>query len=411
MKLNHSTSLVLKTTHYPDPNNQPQYFQLKPINMKSIYLKRTVLILVILLSAIVSRAQSNDELLNLLIKKNVLTQQEADSLRADLALKQQAKKDKDKANQHSITIGSRALQIGGVIQARYQGFQQTGVNNSFDLHRVRLIVSGDITDSWSYYTQTELGGTGTKLIDAFTSYKLADYFRVQAGQFKIPFSLENLTSDALLEFIDRSQAVEALAGRSKDVIGNQQGRDIGIQVAGNFAKVNDLYLFDYSFGVFNGAGYDVTTDNNNHKDISGRLGIHPIKNLDFGGSIYEGEDIATGKTVTQARNRYGFDGRYVLGPLSLTAEYVHGTDAAVKKDGWYAQAGYFVIPQIQLVAKYDTYDPNKLVTTDRSTIYYGGVNFIFNRWTKLSVDYLYRREETAIQVRNNILEAQMQIAF
>jgi len=114
--------------------------------------------------------------------------------------------------------------------------------------------------------------------------------------------------------------------------------------------------------------------------------------------------------VTQARNRYGFDGRYVTGPFSVTAEYLHGTDASVHRDGWYAQAGYFVIPQVQLVAKYDTYDPTKTVTTDRSTIYNGGVNFVFNKWTKLAVDYLYKREET-VQIKNNVIEAQLQIAF
>jgi phosphate-selective porin OprO and OprP len=384
--------------------------------MKLLYLKRTLLVLTILFSAVVSKAQSNDELLNLLIKKNVLTQQEADSLRSDLAIKEQAKKDKDKANQHLINTGSKLLQIGGLLQERYQGFEQKGVNNAFDLHRARLIISGNVTDDWSYFTQTELGGTGVKLVDAYTAYKVADYLKFTAGQFKIPFSLESLTGDAQLEFIDRSQAVEALVGRSKDVIGNQQGRDIGIQVSGNFAKVNDLYLFDYSLGLFNGAGYDVTTDNNDHKDFVGRLGVHPLKGLDFGGSIYEGEDIPLSTAtvpnpVTQARNRYGFDGRYVLGALSLTAEYVHGTDGAIRKDGWFGQVGYYVIPQIQLVAKYDTYDPNKVKTTDRSNIYIGGVNFVFNKYTRLAIDYLDRREETATQVKNNILEAQLQIAF
>jgi phosphate-selective porin OprO/OprP len=384
--------------------------------MKLLYLKRSLLILTILFSAVVSKAQSNDELLNLLIKKNVLSQQEADSLRSDLAIKEQAKKDKDKANQHSVIIGSKALQISGLVQARYQGFEQSTSNNAFDLHRARLIVSGSINDNWSYYTQTELGGTGVKLVDAYAAYKLDDYLKLSAGQFKIPFSLESLTGDAVLEFIDRSQAVEALVSRSKDVIGNQQGRDIGLQASGNFAKVNDLYLFDYAVGVFNGAGYDVTADNNNHKDFIGRLGIHPIKNLDFGGSIYRGQGIPLPTTtvptpVSQARNRYGFDGRYILGALSLTAEYVHGTDGSVNRDGYFGQVGYYVIPQIQLVAKYDTYDPNKVKANDRSNIYTGGVNFVFNKWTKLAVDYLARHEEAPTQIKNNIFEAQLQIAF
>ncbi|HEY9002721.1 MAG TPA: porin [Mucilaginibacter sp.] len=383
--------------------------------MKTLYLKRILFVVIILTSAIASKAQSNDELINLLIKKNLLTQQEADSLRSDLALKEQQKRDKDKENQHSISIGSRALQISGLVQARYQGFAQSGVNDAFDMHRARLDAKGNITDNWSYEVYTEFAGSGAKLLDAYTAYRFTDFLKIQAGQFKVPLTYESLVSDSQLDFIDRSQVVEALAGRSKDVIGNQNGRDIGVQISGSFAKLNDQYLFDYTFGVFNGAGYDVTTDNNNHKDIAGRLGIHPIKGLDFGGSIYEGEDIPLATTkvpnpVTQARNRYGFDGRYVTGPFSVTAEYLHGTDGSVHRDGWYAQAGYYVIPQIQLVAKYDTYDPTKTILTDRSTIYYGGVNFVFNKWTKLAVDYLYKREET-VQIKNNILEAQLQIAF
>src|SRR5258708_2893254 len=136
--------------------------------MKLLYSPaKLLLVAVFLFSAIAVKAQSNDELLNVLIKKNVLTQQEADSLRADLAIKEQAKKDKDKANQHSITIGSRALQISGLVQGRYQGFAQKGVNDAFDLHRARLIVSGNVTDSWSYYTQAEFGGAGVKLVDAY----------------------------------------------------------------------------------------------------------------------------------------------------------------------------------------------------------------------------------------------------
>jgi phosphate-selective porin OprO/OprP len=383
--------------------------------MKLLYVKRALLIAIILFSAIASKAQSNDELMNLLIKKNLLTQQEADSLRSELALQQQQKLDKEKANQHNISIGSKALQISGLIQTRYQGFQQSTVNNAFDLHRARLDAKGNITDQWSYEVYTEFAAN-TKLLDAYTAYKVADFLKLTAGQFKVPLSYESLVSDSQLDFIDRSQVVEALSGRSKDVIGNQVGRDIGIQVSGSFAKLNDHYLFDYTFGVFNGAGYDVTTDNNNHKDIAARLAVHPIKGLDFGGSLYEGEDIPLATTkapnpVTQARNRYGFDARYVTGPLSVTAEYLHGTDASIHRDGWYAQAGYFVLPKLQLMAKYDTYDPNKVITTDRSIIYYGGVNYVFNSWTKLAVDYLYKHEETTTQVRNNILEAQLQIAF
>jgi phosphate-selective porin OprO/OprP len=376
--------------------------------MKLLYVIRTVLLLSILFTAITAKAQQNDDLINILQKKNVITQKEADSLRADQAIKEQARKDKE--NQHGITIGSRALQISGLIQTEYEGFEKTSGVNTFLLHRARLDVKGDINDNWNYEVYTEFAGT-TKLLDAYTTYKIADYLKFTAGQFKVPFSLESLIADSQLEFIDRSQVVNALAGRSTDVIGNQNGRDIGIQINGSFAKIDDHYLFDYTLGVFNGAGYDVTTDNNNHKDIVGRFTVHPIKNLDISGDFYDGQGNYGTPAKNYLRNRGGFDARYVIGGLSLTAEYDKGTDGVIKRDGWYGQAAYFVIPKrLQLAAKYDTYDPNQATANVRTNYYTGGINYFFNNWAKFTIDYIDRREPVT-QIPNNIFEAQLQLTF
>ena len=376
--------------------------------MKLHYVIITALLLSILFTINTANAQQNDDLINILLKKHVISQQEADSLRADQALKEQARKDKE--NQHDITIGSRALQIRGLLQTEYEGFQQAGVNNTFLLHRARLDVKGDIDDNWNYEVYTEFAGT-TKLLDAYTTYKIADYLKFTAGQFKVPFSLESLVQDSQLEFIDRSQVVNALAGRQADVIGNQQGRDIGIQISGSFAKADGRYLFDYTLGVFNGAGYDVTTDNNSHKDIAGRFTVHPIKNLDVSADFYDGQGNYGTPAKNYLRNRSGFDARYVIAGLSLTAEYDKGTDGVIKRDGWYGQAAYFVIlKKLQLAAKYDIYDPNKAVKTDHTWIYTGGVNYFFNSWARLTLNYLDRREEVT-QIPNDIFEAQLQLTF
>jgi len=377
--------------------------------MKLPYVIRTGLLLSLLFAAVTTKAQQNENLLNLLIKKNVLSQQEADSIRADQALKEQAKKEKA-ANQHGISIG-RALQISGLVQARYQGFAQSGVNNAFDLRRVRLDLRGNVSDDWSYDVYSEFAGSGVKLVDAYVQYKVADFLKFTAGQFKIPFSIESLTSDSQLEFSDRSQVVEALVSRTKDVIGNSNGRDIGIQINGSFVKVDDQYLFDYTFGVFNGAGYDVTTDNNNRKDFGGRLSVHPIKNLVVSADFYNGLGNYGSPATNQKRNRTGVDARYVWEGLSVTAEYDKGTDGTIKREGWYAQAAYFVIPKrLQLAAKYDTYDPTQTKNTDRSNWYIGGFNYYFNEWTRFTIDYSIRREQT-VQVKNNLLNAQLQIVF
>ena len=64
--------------------------------MKSFYVK-TVLFIGILLSAVSLKAQQNEDLLNLLVKKGTISQQEADSIRADQALKAQAQERQGKS--------------------------------------------------------------------------------------------------------------------------------------------------------------------------------------------------------------------------------------------------------------------------------------------------------------------------
>ncbi len=379
--------------------------------MKLLYVIKTVFLLSILFLAVTANAQTqggNDDLINLLLKKNLITQKEADSIRSDQAIKEQARKDKE--NQHGISIGSRALQLSGLIQTEYQGFQQTGVNSTFSIHRARIDVKGDINDNWNYEVYTEFAAT-TKLLDAYTTYRIADFLKITAGQFKVPYSLESLISDSQLDFIDRSQVVNALAGRQTDVIGNQNGRDIGAQISGSFVKIDKRYLFDYTLGVFNGAGYDVTTDNNGHKDIVGRLSVHPIENLVVSANFYDGQGYYGSPAKNNVRNRGGVDARYVVGPLAFQAEYDKGTDGTIKRDGYYVQGTWFVIGRkLQLAAKYDTYDANKAIATDRTWIYTGGVNYFFNKWARLTLDYLGRTEEVK-QVPNNIFEAQLQLTF
>ncbi|MDB5030258.1 porin [Mucilaginibacter sp.] len=376
--------------------------------MKHAYILKSLLIFAILFSAFAAKAQQSEDLLNLLIQKKVISQSEADSIRSENALKEQQKKDNQKV--FPLSLG-KALNLTGLFQERYQGFQGTSGIDGFDTRRARLDFKGAISNNWDYELYVEFAGTPA-LVDGYTTYKVADYLKISAGQFKIPFSVESLTSDSQLELIDRSQVEEALNARGKDVLGNQNGRDIGAQINGSFLKIKDYYLFDYTFAVLNGNGIN-RADNNQDKDVSGRFTVHPIANLALSYDFYHGRDIYGTSTATQVRNRQGFDARYVYGPLSLTAEYDKGTDALIKRDGWYAQSAYFIIPKkLQVVAKYDTYDPNSVVYTDRSTWYIGGINYFFNPWTKLYVDYTYKREEIpTAQVKNNLFAAEIQIQF
>jgi len=74
-------------------------------------------------------------------------------------------------------------------------------------------------------------------------------------------------------------------------------------------------------------------------------------------------------------------------------------------------AGYYLIPdRLQLVVKYDTFDPNTDADDNVTNNYVGGINFIFNTWSKIQLFYTVR-EEQGVSIDNNFLSFQYQIGF
>ena len=360
-------------------------------------------------------SQTTDDVLNLLVQKNVVSQKDADSISAEAAMAAQANQAKVKA--FPVNAGKK-IQFSGYTQMRYQVLDEVGKVDGFDIRRARLDVKGNISPYWSYRVQFDLVGS-PKLIDAYSELKLNDYFNFTIGQAKIPFSLENLTSSNKLELIDRSQVVEALVARGKDVGGNQNGRDIGILLGGTLLKLKDRPVVDYRLGIYNGSGIN-TLDNNENKDYTARLMLHPIVGLDISGALYKGTrfipEVKTGTVVTTpsknvTRDRLGFDLNYDWKNLAIRAEYIKGTDDQVDRDGYYLQGGYYFLQKkFELIAKYDFYDTDMEKADNASTWYVFGANYNFNPNTRLQVNYTFKEEE-GTSISNNFLGVQFQIGF
>ena len=362
-----------------------------------------------------AKSQSTYDILNLLVQKNLVSQKDADSIRAEAAIAAQANLAKVKA--FPINAGKK-IQLAGYTQVRYQMLEEAGKPDGFDIRRARLDVKGIISPYWSYRVQFDLAGT-PKLIDAYAELKLNDQFNFTIGQAKIPFSLENLTSSNKLELIDRSQAVEALVARGKDVGGNQNGRDIGIQLGGTILKLKDRPLLDYRLGIYNGAGINVA-DNNEKKDFAARFILHPLTGLDISGALYNGSrfvpEIKNGTVVTTpsknvTRDRYGFDLSYDLKNLSVRSEYTHGTDDQIEREGYYVQGSYYFLERkLQVLAKYDFYDADKALIKNASDWYVLGANYNLNPNVRLQANYTFKQEE-GISINNNFASVQFQIGF
>ncbi len=388
--------------------NWPGFRELKYFNISCMMKKAPFLLFLFLVSKLYS--QSSNDVLNVLVSNKSISQQQADSLRADAAVKQQKA---DSAKKSFWVTAARQMQLTGFTQLRYQLLDEAGKNDGFDLRRARLRLKGDITPVFGYNVQVDLADK-PKLLDAYGEVRIAGFLIITAGQFLIPFSLENLTATSKLDLIERAQVVESMAGYSKDVTGNQYGRDIGIMAGGTIVKNTDRSVLEYRLGLFNGSGINIPDTANEAKDVVARLIFNPVKGLSFGVSGYNGWDKAIhpdepGKS--QVRNRLGIDASYVTDRISIKGEYIKGRDGVTDKQGWYLQAGYFVMPRrLQVLARYDTYDPSISNTDNISTLYVIGANINFNSWSRLQVNYTFRQEEGPA-VNNNVFAIQFQIGF
>lgn len=403
-----------------------------------------VLLLGALFFTVAASAQTADDILRLMVTKGAISEKEADSLRRDYATRR--RREEAAADSFPLRLG-RSLSLSGYLQTVFTSYQHPlagRYSDGFGIKRARLDFQGHFSSRFDYRLLVDFVGqsgangtapTGGQLISPFLveanlTYKPFDFLNVKAGQLIVAFSQENISQDRNLDLIERSQVVNALVGRKGDAagslvdsLGNQNGRDIGIQVNGNLIRIQDSYLIDYFFQVLDGAGIN-TLDNNQSKDIDARLVFHPFKQLSLGGSYYNGVDRFTGSlTKDQKRLRWGAELALNCERFSVKGEYIRGQegssnlshpqggDGTTFHDGWYGQAAFFVLPrQLQAIFRYDWFDPNTAKSQVKSTYYDFGLNYFFNVWTKVQLYYSLRNQQNAA-VNNNLFEAQLQLAF
>lgn len=236
--------------------------------------------------------------------------------------------------QEPLSNGKYKIGVGGWIDGQYRVDMGNGDKiSSMQVRRARLDVKGRLSKLVDCRIQADMSST-PKLIDAYMRLSFSPALSVQAGQFKIPFTLENILSPLDLELADNAQVISALSGY-KDVNGiasYANGRDIGLMMSGSLLPVDvrgeSIYLIKYDIGLFGGGGINVAPLRWG-KDVAGRIMICPyVKNLTFSASVYWGEyglphSTAAGEEKG-ARRRVAAGIQYVDESFVLRGEYLWG---------------------------------------------------------------------------------------
>jgi hypothetical protein len=317
------------------------------------------------------------------------------------------------------------LKLSGYGMVQYQASdKENAEQNSFQLRLVRVALDGRAADDFAYKAQMQINGNSfdtdasgktnsltIRLVDLWGEWQKFDFFKVKAGQFKRPFTFENPMHPITQGFMSYSQNVSKLAGFA-DRTGEHacNGRDIGLQVQGDFLKVADRNWLHYQVGVFNGEGINVK-DRNNRKDIIGGLWVMPVEGMRIGAFGWNGYREGVGE-----KNRYALSADYVKNDWTFRSEYVHsqgyGADVTKgdKADGFYA----LCIAPIQknkchVKARYDLYRDQKTWGSSK-TYYEVGADYLFSKNLQLNVEYA-RVNERAGHHNYNLIDVELDVRF
>ncbi len=250
--------------------------------------------------------------------------------------------------------------LGGRIQVDAAWYDEDNVDlngeNGTEFRRARIFVKGKMYDVWNYKAQYDFAGNGTDMKDAYIGYTGFDFGKIKVGQFKQPFSLEELTSSKYITFMERSLPNAFATGRriglgaynanktwtwAASVYGREEGDDTdGDEGYGAGARVTWSPWNEKTKVLHLGGALAWEDPNDNDLRFRARPESHQTSTrLVDTNDIPEPDDFY----------KWGLEAATVLGPFSLQGEYMSvaaQTDAPGIDDpdftGWYAYGSWFV---------------------------------------------------------------------
>ncbi len=384
--------------------------------------------------------QTASVLVNFLLKKGIIQPEDAVEVLAEMeALETETKAGESsgtedarlkKIPEKGILVSAKQgkkVEISGYVQgdAHFGDSLLRTPDNTAEIRRARLAVSGQIVDDVKYKLMVDATGDDI-LRDAEISYVKFPAASVTVGQFKAPFGQEELTSSSRIHTIERSVVSNAITPT----------RQIGAMLHGELFNG----FLEYSGGAFNGNGLNTKNDDNDFMYV-GRLAVNPYKgelagkpaHLQLAGDIGTSED--TSATLSGLgfskfkgdRDFYGLDGMFSWGALTLRGEYLlaelefeglpatETTKAVPAKDsdvdGYYVLGSYFLHPRWELVTKWEEFSGDSVKEFEAIT---GGLNYYFHDWTdrklsptRLMVNYVHGEREDSEEEHQVLVRMQV----
>ncbi|MFW2371758.1 MAG: OprO/OprP family phosphate-selective porin [Gammaproteobacteria bacterium] len=333
------------------------YKHISTKGLSMLLVHRIVVFVLIGLLPIPAMAADDDllQLLNMLKDSNSLNQKQYQVMITAI-------EDKDHGNEDDVVMvssqgglklssydGQFSFELGGRLMIDMAVYQEDTVTlgNGTELRRARLEAEGVIYSNWGYELGVDFAGADVEVKDAYIEYLGKFDSSTKMGQFKEPFSLEELTSSNYITFMERALPNEFAPGRNIGIGLTHLGESWTVAY-GLFAEAFDDDVADEGdegWGVTARFTYapwhedrkalhmgvalsQRTPDDDNTVKFDSRPESHitDVKYLDTG-------DIMEVDRVTV----YGLEAALVLGSMSLQAELIN---AQVARTGGLDDLGF-----------------------------------------------------------------------
>ncbi len=321
-----------------------------------------------------------------------------------------------------VKVGKGDLKIGGILQAGYTfNVEDSLGTDSFWLKRARFLFWGTIVpDKVKYFVQLDHRGS-ISVLDYKARFFYIEKTEIAVGRFLPNFTLYMPVSTAKLEMINYPYTTTMYA----------VWRQCGIQ------STTKTDYVDFNLGIFNGGDIPNNwADNNDAKDFLLRADVRPPideAKVHFGGYAWlgfapppfgweDGDD-------TFKRNRFGgfVKADYTKDELTLRFrgeflmaqdEYmVAATKSTFEKDtrnsqAFFGHVGVQPVPQVEFLARFDSYDPNTDMDDDGISAITGGVNYYIDGINSMFyLNYIHNMYQDEDKDAVGVVQAMAQITF
>ena len=255
-------------------------------------------------------------------------------------------------------------------------------DSTFLLTRARFGLKGKATKYFEYEVEREMRQTFADVRerhpwrDVYVEFKPHSLAKLKVGKFKIPFGLEENTSEDRLDFVFRSRVTDFLA----------PARERGAMLRGDITK-----RLEYEAGVFR---FDGENSNIQGKPTAGRtyaarVSGEPLRYVSFlprsirhaylgvaatQGKMYEGPNSQHAQTVSNFtyfdnlyvngnRRRIGAEVSWSEGPFGIKSEYIRMSEQRLKQGirvndlpdkisrGWYVTGSWIALGEMKSKGK------------------------------------------------------------